>query len=204
MENAKPSIDALRQDILERSRQDIRAILQEAERDAAKLLQDARDQAEGFKAEILKKANAQAEGVRRRILSGVHLEVQRQHLQVIEEALSGIFRRLSEKLEAFRKDPGYGAFLDTLMLEGVQALDAGEIRVVPGDVERALLTEERLARIEAGAERPVRLVLSPDRLPEGGVVLESSDGRMRFDNRFSSRIRRYGDLLRRTAMKVLE
>jgi len=203
-ENA--SADSLRREILERSEADARAVIAQAEGDADRVRAEAKSEAEKFQAETLKKAAVQAEAVRKRILSGVHLEVKKRHLQVMEETLSGIFRQVRERLEAFRKDAKYGAFLEKLAVEGIEALDSREIQILPGSAERPLLTRERLAAIEKEAEkrgRKVRLILSDQILADGGVALVSADGRTRFDNSFSARIRRYQGDLRMTAMKEL-
>jgi vacuolar-type H+-ATPase subunit E/Vma4 len=206
MEQENASADALRREIMERSESDAKAVLDEAQADAARVRAVAKTEAEKFQAEVMKKAAAQAEAVRKRILSGVHLEVKKQHLQVMEETLSKIFKSVKDRLEAFRKDKAYGAFLDRLTLEGIEALDSAEIRVIPGELERPLLGRDGLARIEKEAEnrkRKVRLSLSDQTLAEGGVVMVSENGRTRFDNSFSARIRRYQGDLRMTAMKQL-
>jgi vacuolar-type H+-ATPase subunit E/Vma4 len=203
-ENA--SADALRKEILERSGADAKALIEQAESDAAAVKAAAKSDAEKFQAETLKKAASQAEAVRKRILSGVHLEVKKRHLQVMEQTLSGIFQQVRDRLEAFRKDKNYGAFLEKLTIEGIEALDSAEIRLLPGATERPLLTRDRLAAIEKEAEKrmkKVSLVLSDQTLADGGVVLVSGDGRTRFDNSFSARIRRYQVELRMTAMKLI-
>jgi V/A-type H+-transporting ATPase subunit E len=206
METGNASADALRKEISERSKADVKAILDEAERDAGRIRVEAKTEAEKFQAETLKKAAVQAEAMRKRILSGVHLEVKKRHLQVMEETLFKIFLQVGEKLDAFRKDKGYGAFLDVLLLEGIEALDSAEILIIPGAAERPLLTKEKLSSMEKEAERrkrTVRLALSDQTLAEGGVMLISADGRTRFDNSFSARIRRFQNEMRMTAMKML-
>jgi vacuolar-type H+-ATPase subunit E/Vma4 len=196
----------LKTEIQEQSASDEQAIIREAEQAAEKTLRDAKAEAEKIQTEILKKAAGQADAVRKRILSGVHLEVKKQHLQVIEETLAKIFQQVVDKLNAFRKDNAYGEFLERLTLEGVEALDSAEIQIIPGEIERPLMTGNRLTGIEKEAEkrkRKVRLTLSGQTLGEGGVVMVSADGRTRFDNSFSARIRRYQSVLRMTAMKLL-
>ena len=198
--------DELIRGIAERSESDIKAILEQAKQDAEKTLRDAGAEAEKFQTEILRRAATQAEAVRRRILSGVHLEVKKQNLQVMEETLSKIFQQVKDRLEAFRKDKEYAAFLDRLILEGVEALDSPDIRLIPGSAERSLLSKEKLAALEREAEklkRKVHLLLSDQTLAEGGVVLESADGRTRFDNTFSARIRRFESAMRMAAMKMV-
>jgi vacuolar-type H+-ATPase subunit E/Vma4 len=206
MENATTSLDALRREIMQRSEQDAAAILGEAERDAAKLVADTRAGAEAARAEVLKRAAGQAESTKKRILSGVHLETQKRRLQLTEETLARIFERVRERFEVFRTDKGYDVFLGGLVLEGALALDSDEVHVVPGDIERKFLSKDRLAAIEkeaAKAGRTVRLALSTESLREGGAVLISADGRTRFDNGFSARLRRNQNAMRLEAMKIL-
>jgi len=206
MAQENTSADTLRQEILERSGADSKGLIDQAESEAARIRAEAGAEAAKFQEELLKKAASQAEAVRKRILSGVHLEVKKQHLQVMEETLSKIFEAVRKRLEAFRKDKAYGAFVDKLVLEGIEALDSSEIRIVPGELERVLLGKDRLAGIEKEAEnrkRKVSLSLSDQTLAEGGVVMVSADGRTRFDNSFSARMRRYQGELRMTAMKEL-
>jgi vacuolar-type H+-ATPase subunit E/Vma4 len=206
MAQENTSADTLRQEILERSKADAKGLIDQADSEAARIRAEAGAEAGKFQEELLKKAAAQAEAVRKRILSGVHLEVKKRHLQVMEETLSKIFEAVKDRLEAFRKDKSYGAFVEKLALEGIEALDSSEIRVIPGELERPLLGKDRLAGIEKEAEkrkRKVSLSLSDQTLTEGGVVMVSADGRTRFDNSFSARIRRYQAELRMIAMKEL-
>jgi vacuolar-type H+-ATPase subunit E/Vma4 len=50
----------------------------------------------------------------------------------------------------------------------------------------------------------VQFSLSGEALRDGGVVLVSEDGRTRFDNSFSARLRRAQDAMRFAAAKVLK
>jgi vacuolar-type H+-ATPase subunit E/Vma4 len=207
METNQDTADALCREIRDRSEADSRAAVEAAGAEAARIVDAARAEAEKFRAETEKKSHAQAEALKKRILSGVRLEVQKQRLQVTEETLTRILGLVKERLEAFRKDKAYGAFLDRMVLEGVRALDSDEVKAVAGDVERSLLTQERLSGLEkeaAKSGRACRILLSPETLGEGGVVLHSADGRTRFDNGFSARIRRYENDMRMKAMKLLE
>lgn len=207
METNQATADALCREILDRSGADSRAALEAARTEAGRIVEAARAEADQFRTETLKKSQAQAETLKKRILSGVHLEVQKRRLQVTEETLTRIFGMVKERMEAFRRDKAYGAFLDRMVLEGVQALESDEVKAVAGDVERGLLTKERLSALEkeaAKAGRTVRITLAPEPLAEGGVVLLSSDGRTRFDNGLSARVRRYENAMRMKAMKLLE
>jgi len=206
MEEQKTSSDVLRKEILEQSKAEAKSILDQAEQEKAKALSEAKASAEQVKTETLRKVQLQADAARKRVLSGVHLEVKKQTLQVREDAVRKISGMVREKLDAFRKAKEYGPFLRKLVMEGVLALDSGNLTVVPGDVERPLLTGNFLNGIADEAKKlgkTVQLTLSKNTLPEGGVILESADGRTRFDNSFSARSQRYDDAMRMVAAKAL-
>ncbi len=206
MEEQKTSSEVLRKEILEQSKAEAKSILDQAEQEKAKALSESKVSAEQVRAETLRKVQLQADAARKRVLSGVHLEVKKQTLQAREEAVRKISGMVREKLDTFRRAKEYGPFLRKLVMEGVLALDSGNLTVVPGDVERPLLTAGFLNGIADEAAKlgkTVRLTLSKNTLPEGGVMLESEDGRTRFDNRFSARLQRYDDAMRMVAARAL-
>lgn len=206
MEQTTQTAESIRREIIETAQAEIREILESAEKEAKRILEEAKVEIEKIQREVKKKSLAQAEILRKRILSGLHLEVQRIHLQTTEETVSKIFEKVLERLETFRKTPSYEAFLDRMVLEGIMALDTQEVHIVAGEIEKTLLSSNRLRILEKKAEslgKKVQLKLLPETLSEGGVVLRSSDQRQLFDNRFSSRIRRFRDRLYQETMKKL-
>lgn len=207
MENEHSSSDVLRKEIREQSEAEAAAILEQAEKESRGILDEAKAESEKVKADILRKAEVQAEAVRRRIVSGVHLEIKRQALRTREELLSKIFQAVKERLEGLRKTKAYEPFLKKMIVEGVLALDAELVEVMAGDVEKKHITRQFLSQLEKEVRKQggkeVKLRLSEQTFPEGGVVLISSDGRMKFDNRFSARMERLEREMRLEAVKKL-
>ncbi len=206
MEEQKSTSEVLRREIVRQSGDEARSLVGQAEKERAEVLARAEAEAGKIRTETLRKATAQADALRKRILSGVHLEAKKQDLRAREEAVRRIFALVREKLDAFRKTKEYGPFLKSLLVEGVLALDGTEFTVTAGDVEAGLLTKDMLAsalaEIEKGGKRAV-LSLSKDILPEGGVVVSSKDGRTRFDNSVTARMKRNQDAMRTVAAKAL-
>ena len=205
MEEQHSSSDILRREIQDQSQKESAELVEQAEREAKQILDRARSEAEKDRADILKKAETKADAVRKRILSGVHLDVKRQNLRTREEMISRLFQAVEERLNRFRKTKAYAASLKKLVIEGVLALDAKSIRILSGNVERKLLTEKMLSEVKKEVHhhtgREVKLVRSDQVLPEGGVVLVSSDERMLFDHRFSARMRRIQNEMRLEVVK---
>jgi len=205
MEDPIASSEELRKEIQEQSQTEAEAILRQAEKEARKIMENAQAEAEKVRSNILKKAEMQAEAVRRRIFSSVHLEIKRKILEDREALLSRLFQKVEDKLNTFRTHRDYVAFLKKLLMEGVLALDAEALRILAGEIEKKLLTRKVLSEIEkelaSKKGKTVTLSLSDETLTEGGVVLVSSDGRTKFDNRFSTRMERMKDEMRLFAMK---
>ena len=133
------------------------------------------------------RAVAEAESRRQRLLDREHL---------IEDAL----RQARAQLEAFAEMPAAAEILAALVHEGLQAVPAGPVRVrVPQGYER--LTGAAAGEGSAASPRTVRFEV--DAVPGGGVIIESDDGRLRFDNSFAARIRRRATRLRRQAADIL-
>jgi len=199
--------DILCREISNESRTEAREILEQAERDAAQREKEAQAVAGRIEAEIISRASAQADALKKRILSGLHLEIKNQKIRAREAFLLKLFDLVRQRLEVFRSSGEYPEFIRQSVLEGTLALGMDAVEIVSGDKEKALLGPEMLRTIEAEirkvSDRPVSLSLSRETLNEGGVVLMSPDGRVRFDNSLSARMKRVQDPMRLLAVKTL-
>ena len=195
----------MQKEIQAQSEKEAETILGQAEREAQQILNNAQKEADSIKADMIRKAEAQAEGIRKKILSGVRLDVKKQNLRIREELLSKIFEQVKEKIETLRQTKAYEGYLKELVIEGVMAIDAERMRVLPGNVEKKLLSEatvkQIIGEIQKRTGRKTKLSVVDQPLPEGGVVLISEDERMLFDNRFSARMQRMQSQMRLEAMK---
>jgi V/A-type H+-transporting ATPase subunit E len=206
MGKRRSSSKILCQEIQEQSETEAAAILEQAEKEAEKMIQEAEIKAKKVRAEKRHEADVQAEHIQKRILSGLHLEMKKHHLKVREQFLVTIFQNVSERLERFRKTKRYAPFLKQQLMEGILALDTEKVQVIPGEVEKRLLTKAVLSQVEKEASkkgRKVKLSVSDQKLSESGLIMVSEDGRTRFDNRFSVRIKRLQDTIRLLVVKEL-
>ncbi len=199
------SSEALLREIEEQSQKEAESILEQAEKDARAVLERADTEAKTIRSEILQKSRVQAEGIRKRILSGVHLEIKKQGLQNREQIVVGLLKKVEEKLHSLRETEAYGDILRFWIEEGIHALPDMNLRIIPGALEKKWITPEFLAQIvkESGLDKPVSLKVSPETFPEGGAIIESEDGRMRFDNRFPARMQRKREAMRQFIKKQL-
>jgi vacuolar-type H+-ATPase subunit E/Vma4 len=200
------SSEVLCREIQTQSESEATSILEEAQKDVEKIRQQAAQDAEKERGKILADAQNHAEASRKKMLSSVHLEVKKQTLKNREAILSRIFEEVRKKLEDFRGQADYAEFLKACAIEGALAVESEAIQVVCGKTEKKILSAAVLAAIQktlAKEGRACRLALADGADEEGGVLVQSSDGRMRFDNRFSARIKRMEHRLRLEAMKAV-
>ncbi|MBN2414753.1 hypothetical protein JXO52_02875 [bacterium] len=207
MEPDAPPAEKLCDEIRDQSQKDADAVLEQARKESARLIEEARKRAGAARAEVLEKAAAQAEAARKRILSGVHLEIKKRRMAAQETVITDTVEHLRKKLLDFRKSDEYGDFLDGMIAEGAASLNGGRLLITAGDRERTLLSGQRLKRITAGLKKQyadIELSLADDALTEAGVVMVTADGRMRFDNRFSTRLQRMDHSIRLQVSRFLE
>jgi len=201
------SSDILCQEISKESQTEAEEILEQARRDAAQREKEAQTEAGRIEAEIMSRASAQADALKRRILSSLHLEIKNQKIRAREAFLMKLFGLVRQRLEAFRSSEEYPDFIRESVQEGALALGMDSIEIVSGEKEKAIISPELLRKIEAEikkvSDRAVSLSLSRETLNEGGVVLMSRDGRVRFDNSLSARMKRVQDPMRLLAVKTL-
>jgi len=116
--------------------------------------------------------------------------------QLIEELLATAKQRLAKFPDV---DGGTGT-LQALIAEALRVLPPGavSVRVSPACAQRL----DQAACDMLGSGR-WQLTITTEGAPAGGVIVESSDGRLRFDNSFEARIGRGRDRLRRLALDTL-
>ncbi len=204
MEANQSSSEILLQEIQTQSQTEADAIIEQAQKEAEQVRKQSEKEAEQIRHDMLQKAETQAENIRRKILSGVHLEVKKQTLRLRETTISKIVDAIRQKAEALRQSPEYLSNLKDMVLEGVQALDSNAIEIIPGNIERKLLTDDELKKIVNESKKSdLKLALSKDTLEESGIIIESEDGRTRYDNRFEAKLKRNNDTIRLTILKEI-
>jgi vacuolar-type H+-ATPase subunit E/Vma4 len=208
----------------------IAGITRDAEAEAERLLEEAREAAEerlqaaeGQGARILEEARAKAETQARTVhaqaTSALRMESKRAALKVREEVLRRVLQAARDRLAAMVETPAgarvsgggasYGQILLGWIVEGAIGLNVPEAEVNVSARERAFLEPELLRQ----AERTVKeltgrtVALKPakgDPLPAQGVVLRSADGRLEFNNQVSTRLLRYQSEVRKKVFEALD
>lgn len=205
MTDDSSSLEILIRDIQNGSQAEVEAILSDAEKEIGQILQRAQMEASKVRSDITRKAENQANAVRKRILSGAHLEIKKMAFRNQEEIYSAIMKKVTNHLEKYRQTGDYLDFLRKMVVEGIAGLGTYEIQIQAEDREKELLSSTVLKSLEDMLTRQfgkqISLKLSDKTLSESGIVLVTGDGRMRFDNRLSTRLQNIFDSMQWTIMK---
>ena len=189
-----------------------RAIMVEANEEAAQLLAEAKEKADA----IRKRAQAEAEAERKLILDRAKQDTDRlrsqasataqlksrsTQLEEREKLLDSVFEEVKKQLDTVKKRPDYDAIATLLLREALT-----QLRVNKAEIKADELTQKALkkgALDEISKELKGEFTLS-GALEEGtGVVVDAADGKIHYDNTLETRLSRLQSALRSSVHKVL-
>jgi V/A-type H+-transporting ATPase subunit E len=177
-------------------------ILAEIEAGKSEALEQFRSMNRSTKAEvakILEGSEREAESIRRQILGSAELEARNSILRSLEEASNRI---VQDSLSAVtvKKPDDYERALAKLISEG--ALVIGKDATVNCNTKDKKVVGSIVK--ELNAKKGMRLTVSNKSIGAmGGVVLESKDGTIRYDNTLEARLERIRPQLRREIVNIL-
>jgi V/A-type H+/Na+-transporting ATPase subunit E len=189
-----------------------RAILNEAESEAERVKAEAREKAD----EIRKRGQAEAEAEKKRILDRAKQDVDRVRSQAIANArlkarsaqfqrrealLDKVFASANGQVSGIQAWSNYDEIAIRLLKEAIQQVNADKL-VVHLDSKTAQRLNQHVLK-EVAVELKVELVQG-DPLAKGtGVVVESENGRLQFDNTLENRLSRLQNILRSPVYHLL-
>ena len=157
-------------------------------------------EAEALRAAAYREGAERGQRQAARLLAAAEAKSRREWLSDREGLIEDAITRARGQLERFAQKAGARDTLLDLIREGLRALPVGPVHVhVPEGYQQ--LIDGALAASLAAEGWQVHF--ETDGVPGGGVVLETADGRLRFDNSFDARIRRRMKQLRRLAADAL-
>jgi len=189
-----------------------RAIMVEANEEAAQLLTEAKEKADAIRKRaqaeveaerktILDRAKQDADRLRSQASATAQLKSRSAQLEEREELLDSVFEEVKKQLDAIKKRPDYDAIATLLLREALT-----QLRVNKAEIKADELTEKALkkgALDEISKELKGEFTLS-GALEEGtGVVVDAADGKIHYDNTLETRLSRLQSALRSSVYKVL-
>ncbi len=174
--------------------EEVRAILEKAGKDAEKVLARARKSAEEKRQAIFKDLEQEIQKSREKILSSLNLEKKRLLLGEKDKFVQSVLSEVRKKARELRKESGYPEFLESAIIEGIEVIGENKVEIYYSYLDEHLFNEGFINKIETACSR----VLKPDcgvKLNKAdffdlGVIVNSTDGRMMYDNRVLARLDR--------------
>ncbi len=190
--------EILREEILADARRESEGIIRRAQQEAETLLANAAADADKVRQERLDQARVEAARRKELILATVPVEAGRLRAARVEALLQSVCDEVRRRLLA-REGLDYRETIVALAAEAVSQM-AGEtfaVKLSPPDRADlgAGLAEEIVRRV---GRLPLRITLSNETtITGGGLLVQDSEGRQVWDNRFAPRLQRLWPELRR-------
>ena len=222
------SVDALTEALLDQAKRDRQRLIHEAEVRAQRIIAQAEGDALAQRAHIAEHAEEVAADLLREVKGGSRLEAQAAKVRKREALLDEVFRRAAEQLAEFDQRADYDEVVLSLVVNAVRSLglarstrtaqplerkggpDRAETRalvIFADETARHVLDEAALQRLEEelGIVMSLGEPLSraPGQPPRLGVVVQTSDGHLRYDNTLDARLARMRGALRAATFRVL-
>ena len=189
-----------------------RAIMVEANEEAAQLLAEAKEKADA----IRKRAQAEAEAERKVILDRAkqdadrlrsqasatsQLKARSTQLEQREKILDGVFEEARKQLDAVKNRSDYDAIAALLLREALTQLRVNKAEVKADESTQKALRKSALDEISKELKGEFSL---SGTLDEGtGIVVDAAGGKIHYDNTLETRLSRLQNTLRSSVYKVL-
>jgi vacuolar-type H+-ATPase subunit E/Vma4 len=188
-----------------------RAITEEGQREAERILAKARTEAEQIMAEAKDRAEKTFESElharrsathaeARKVVDSAELEARRRIMAFREEMVLQVLGALEDRLRKLRDEPSYGDILLGFLREGIEHLSGKEfiVELTPGDLE---LLAERIAGLAGDLSVGIETIES--NALEDGLRVYTADRRLLFDNSLSARLKRIENRIRQDIWREL-
>lgn len=154
-----------------------------AKKEKARILGEANLEAETKKKEILKRNELEIDKIRQKIFSTLNLEKKKLFLEEKARFIETILEKVKEAAMEFRRGHGYKTFLEKAIAEGIAVLGETEVEVMYSSLDEKIIEDMQVK----GAQ------FKKSDFKDTGVIVQSKDARLIYDNRFSARFKRLHD-----------
>ena len=201
MKSVEENIELLERAILNEARAEAEQILSEAQTRAEAIRQSAQKQAAAERAEILQHATQEADRLRSQAIATTQLRARTMQLDHREKLLDKVFKDAREQLPNIEQWNNYDQIAMHLLREALTQLNVKKVNVRADASTGKLLNEKVLAQI--GADLKLELKQAHPLDKGTGVVVETHDGHLHFDNTLETRLNRLQNLLRAPVYHLL-
>jgi V/A-type H+-transporting ATPase subunit E len=201
MRSLEENIESLSRAMISEAKTEAEQIRANAQAKADEIRQRARQQAEADRAEILERARQEAERLRGQVIATTHMKARTLELDHREKLLDSVFDAARQQLSSIEQWSEYNQIAHKLLQEAVKQLGASKIQVRTDEQTQKVLAKQGLEQLskELGTE-----IILGKPLSQGlGVISETVDGHLQYDNTLETRLDRLQNGLRSPVYRIL-
>ncbi len=201
MASLEDNIESLSQRMINDANLEAEKILSEARAKADEIRKRGQAQAEAERKKILERAQQERERLRGQAVATTELKARNDQLEFREQLLNQIFETTRERIPTVQQWNHYDEIAVALLKEALLHLKNYPVRVKMDPVMRKLITDARLAGIARDLQVEVTGV---SELSQGtGVIVETADCHLNYDNTLETRLVRMQNSLRAPVFHIL-
>ncbi len=155
--------------------------------DAKSSLQSSKTLMESEYDAIIDHGKKEAEKIEKQIIGSSNLEARNKQIMLVEDAISSVFEQALDKLRSSKTDP---TLLKSLIKQATDTLGTTKVTISANsndaDSVKSALSDFTGSQLDS---KPIECL--------GGIIAQSSDGNMTFDNTLDARLDRLKPLIRK-------
>ncbi|MDO8535864.1 MAG: V-type ATP synthase subunit E family protein [Candidatus Omnitrophota bacterium] len=179
IENAEEICSSIKRE----SSEEAQLLLDKANKERERILSEASVEADARSQAIFSAAEKELAEKRERIFSTVTMEKRRIDLEAKSLFIADVIAAVKKEAQNFRGAKDYVKFLRKAILEGVKIIDDKKAQVFYSHLDESVIAQLNDINVE----------FKKGDFTDIGVIVQSQDGRLLFDNRFAGRLKRAYD-----------
>ncbi|MDD5370952.1 MAG: V-type ATP synthase subunit E family protein [Anaerolineaceae bacterium] len=195
------NIDMLSRAVANEAHEESEKMLAQARAKADAVRQRAEEEAAMQRKEILERAHQDAERIRGQAIATTQLKARTLQLEQREKLLNAVFEKAHKQLPTVQQWTEYPQIANQLLKEALQNLESASAVVHADAATQRILKGQVLTEISQEMHRKVEL---GEPLSQGtGVIAQSENGHMHYDNTLETRLARMQNSLRSPVYRLL-
>ncbi len=201
MSPVEGNIDLLTEAVLSEAREESEKILAEAREAAEKKRRAAQEETDEEYQTIIERANQNADRIRRQSIASAQLNARTTLLAQREKLLVKVFDEANQQLSSIQKWSDYNQIAMNLLREALKNLNAKDVVIHADETAQKFFTDEELNKLSKDLK--MELNLGEPLKKSTGVLIETTDKRLRYDNTLETRLSRMQNSLRTSVYHLL-
>jgi V/A-type H+/Na+-transporting ATPase subunit E len=194
MKTIEENFESLSRTIQSDAHTESEKVLAEAKAKADALQQEAQEQANALRESILARASQEAQRLRSQAMATSELKARTLQLKHREMLLDNVFNQVKQQLSTVIQWNDYNQVTLRLLHEALGQLNTTKATIRADEVTQKLFTAEVLAKVSQ--EMKMTLKLGQPLAHGTGVVVETEDGHLHYDNTLETRLNRIQNQIR--------